>query len=184
MNKKYLNSNLTESLFYVLFTLVKCIYCYERLAKALNLPFLWSLQAPYLTRFVFTLVILVASNFRWSIINHYSYYYSLWVFHTSINEWSFSGLSDNKPFQVSRTLLNILVNLNNAVIWMVLTLPLISNSLSPCKPLETIPSALIIISITAPSCSIVFLVLWRSPSICLSFFHFFLDLYLFQGLVW
>ena len=39
--------------------------------------------------------------------------------------WS---LSDSKSPQVSRTLLNILVLLNNAVVWMVSTSPLISKS--------------------------------------------------------
>ena len=41
------------------------------------------------------------------------------------------GLSDSKSPQVSRTLLSILANLNNAVVWMVSAHPLIPNSSSP-----------------------------------------------------
>ena len=62
------------------------------------------------------------------------------VFH-----WS---LSDGKS-QVSRTLLSILADLNNAVVWMVSTHSLISKSSSPCtNPLVTVPSAPITIGIT------------------------------------
>ena len=55
------------------------------------------------------------------------------VFH-----WS---LSDNKFPLVSRTLLSFLADLNNAVIWMVSTRPLVSKSSSPCiNPLVNVPS--------------------------------------------
>ena len=54
--------------------------------------------------------------------------------------WS---LSDSKSSRVSRTLLSILIDLNNAVIWT------ISNASIPLsKPLGSIPSASIIISVT------------------------------------
>ena len=57
--------------------------------------------------------------------------------------WS---LSDNKFPQVSKTLLSILVDLKNAVVWMVSNLHLISKSSSPCtNPLMTVLSASIII---------------------------------------
>ena len=50
--------------------------------------------------------------------------------------------------QVSRTLLSILAVLNNVVVWMVSTCPLISKSSSPFNnPLVTVPKALIIIGI-------------------------------------
>ena len=41
------------------------------------------------------------------------------------------GLSDSKSTQVSRILLSILADLNNAVVWMVSTRPLISKSSRP-----------------------------------------------------
>ena len=58
------------------------------------------------------------------------------VFH-----WS---LSDSKSLQVSRTLLSILANLNNAVVWMVSTLTLISKSSSLfTNSLVAVPRALL-----------------------------------------
>ena len=62
------------------------------------------------------------------------------VFH-----WS---LSDSKSPQVSRTLLSILVVLNNDVVWMVSTRPPTSSSSSPfSNPLVTIPNAPITIGV-------------------------------------
>ena len=62
------------------------------------------------------------------------------VFHLSLN--------NSKSLQVSRTLLSILANLNNAVVWMVSTLTLISKSSNPCiNSLLTVPKALITICI-------------------------------------
>ena len=58
--------------------------------------------------------------------------------------WSYS-----KCPQVSRTLLSILADLNNVVVWMVSTLPLTSKSSSPwSNPLGIVPRALITIGIT------------------------------------
>ena len=63
-----------------------------------------------------------------------------------VSHWS---LSDNKSLQVYRTLLRILADLNNAVVWMVSTRPLISKSFSPCiNPLVTVSRAPITIGIT------------------------------------
>ena len=63
------------------------------------------------------------------------------VFHCS--------LSDSKSPQVSRTLLSILADLNNATVWMVSTHLLISKSFGPCaKPLVTVLSTPITIGIT------------------------------------
>ena len=72
--------------------------------------------------------------------------YSSRVFHISVSfHWS---LSDSKSPQVSKTLLSILADLNNTVVWMVSTRPLISNSSSFFNiPLVTIPRELIRISI-------------------------------------
>ena len=64
----------------------------------------------------------------------------LMVFH-----WS---LRDRKALRISRTLLSILADLNNAVVWMVSTRPLISKSSSPfINPLVTVPKAPITIGI-------------------------------------
>ena len=61
---------------------------------------------------------------------------------------SHRNLNDNKSPQVFRTLLGILADLNNAVIWMVSTRPVISKSSSPCSnPLVTVPRAPITIGI-------------------------------------
>ena len=62
-----------------------------------------------------------------------------------VYHWS---LSDSKSPQVSRTLLSILSVLNNAVVWMVSTRPVISKSSSPFNnPLITVPKAPITIGI-------------------------------------
>ena len=59
------------------------------------------------------------------------------------------SLSDSKSSQVSRNLLSILGDLNNAEVWMVSTRPFNSKSFSPCtNPLVTVPSAPIAIGIT------------------------------------
>ena len=67
--------------------------------------------------------------------NYYYYYYytHLWVFSTSVRLMVFHrSLSDSKSTQVYRTLLSILAVLNNGLVLMVYTCPLISNSSSPC----------------------------------------------------
>ena len=62
-----------------------------------------------------------------------------------IFHWS---LSDSKSPQVSRTLLSILSDLNNAVVWIVSTCSIISKSSSLCiNPLVTVPRAPITIGI-------------------------------------
>ena len=60
-----------------------------------------------------------------------------------------SSLSDSKSPRVSRTLLSILANLNNALVWMVTTCPHISKSFSLfTKSLVDVSSALITTGIT------------------------------------
>ena len=55
---------------------------------------------------------------------------------------------ENKSTQVSRTLLSIQVDLNNAVVWMILIRPLISiSSVFLYKPLRTVPVCFFIIII-------------------------------------
>ena len=59
-----------------------------------------------------------------------------------------SSLSDSKSSQVSRTLLSILADLNNIVVWTVSSHPVISKSSSSCtNPLLTVPRAPITIGI-------------------------------------
>ena len=80
------------------------------------------------------------------------------------------SLSDSKSLQVSRIFLSILDYLNNAVVWMVLIHPSISNSSSPLtKSLGIIFSASNIIGVIVNF-------MFHSPSTCLSLFVFF-DLY-------
>ena len=63
-----------------------------------------------------------------------------------VSHWSFS---DSKFSQVSRTFLSIVPNLNNAVVSMVSTSPLISMSSTPCtRLLVTVQRAPITIGIT------------------------------------
>ncbi len=69
--------------------------------------------------------------------------------------WS---LSVNKSLQVSRTLLSILADLNNAVVWMVTTPPLISKSPFPfINPSVTVPRAPITIGIIVTFIIIIFI---------------------------
>ena len=68
------------------------------------------------------------------IIIVFSHQLTLMVFHWSLN--------DSKSLQFSRTLLSILAVLNNAVVWMVSTLPPTSKSSSPfSNPLITVTKA-------------------------------------------
>ena len=64
------------------------------------------------------------------------------VHHTSVKLMVFHrNSSDSKPFQISRILLSILVDINNVVVWMVSTYPLISKSTIPfTNPLGIVPS--------------------------------------------
>ena len=82
-------------------------------------------------------------------------------------------LSDNKSPRVSRTILSILVDLNNAVVWLVSARPPISKSSSPfTKTLGIVSSAPITTGITVTFVfHSVFLVLKQDLSI--SFFVFF-----------
>ena len=87
-----------------------------------------------------------------SIYRHYCLYFTLLiVFQTSVSRWFLTGVwSDSKSPQVSRTLLRILTERNNAVVWMVSTRPLFTSPLVPCSnTLVIVPRALIIIGITA-----------------------------------
>ena len=80
----------------------------------------------------------------------YYYYYSLWVFHSSISWWSFNGVCIQQvSLGLSRIFLSILIDLYNAVVWMALAHAPIFNSSSPLTMLlGTVPSAQIITGIT------------------------------------
>ena len=83
-----------------------------------------------------------SSFFIFSFISNYHNYYYYCYFHMRFNGQFFTGLIDVKVPKVTRTLQSILADLNNAVVWMVSTHPLISNSSSLfLSHLETIPSA-------------------------------------------
>ena len=74
------------------------------------------------------------------LLGSFSHHLTLMIFHRS--------LSDSKSPKVSKTLFSILADLNNAVIWMVSTHPLISKSSSHfINPLVTVPRAPITIGI-------------------------------------
>ena len=76
-------------------------------------------------------------DFFCSLVHYYYYYYYYYYFYSLlvfshqcrlvVFLWS---LSDIKSSQVSRTLLSILADVNNSVVWMVSFPPLISSSLS------------------------------------------------------
>ena len=85
------------------------------------------------------------------------------------------NLSDSKSHQISRTLLSILADLNNAVVWMILILTLIFNSSSSLsKSLGIVLSALATIGVIVIFMFHRFLHLWQGPSIShlFAFFHF------------
>ena len=72
------------------------------------------------------------------------------------------SLSDRKSNQVSRTLLSILADLSNAILWLVSAcIPVSSSSSLLYKPSRTVPSAPIIIGITVTFIFHNFLVLWQ-----------------------
>ena len=106
----------------------------------------WILSSPLFGQIYFyifisdiTLIIIIIIIIIYS-LRVFSLQRELMVFH-----W---GLSDSKSPQVYRTLLNILADLNNAVVWMVSTLPLISKSSNPCiNPFVTVARPSITIGI-------------------------------------
>ena len=71
------------------------------------------------------------------------------VFSTSFSRWFHTSLSDTRCPQISRTLSSILTDLNNAVVWMVSTGPIVSKSFSPCaNTMVTVLDLIITNSIT------------------------------------
>ena len=85
-----------------------------------------------------------------------------------VSHWS---LIDSKSPQISRTLLSILADLNNAVVRIVSVCPLISKSCSPSKnPSVTVPRVLITIGITTTFMFHSFFFNFQARSRYLSFF--------------
>ena len=79
-------------------------------------------------------------------------------------------LNGSKSPQVSRTLLSILADFNNAVVWMVSTRPLISKSSSPStNPLVTVLNAPITIGMTVTFIFYRFSILQKGLGTYLSF---------------
>ena len=84
------------------------------------------------------------------------------------------SLSDDKSPQVSRSLLSILANLNNAVVWMVLAYSLISSSSSLLPSLWRLFQVHLLQLVSlSPSCSIVFFNSLTRSKYILLFFVFF-----------
>ena len=96
--------------------------------------------------------LLLCSNFN---IIGPNYYYHLFSFESFSQKLylivSYWSLCDNKSPKVSRTFLSILAGLNNVVVWIVSTRPVISKSCCPCtNPLVTAPRAPITIGTIVP----------------------------------
>ena len=99
-------------------------------------------------------------------------------FLTSVIWWSFTGVQVTASLLRSPGLYSIFWPVS--VVWIVSIRPPISNSSSPLtKPLGTVPSMPIIISITVPLIfhSLFFLVFRQDPSSCLSFHFLWFALY-------
>ena len=88
----------------------------------------------------------VYSLTTFALLSYYYHCYYYYYFQQMVSHWS---LSDSKSPQVSWTLLSILIDLNNAIVWMLSPRSLISKSSSPCtNPLQTVSSAPITNGIT------------------------------------
>ena len=103
------------------------------------------------------------------------YYYYLTIESLSHQHWKIVShwkMSDSKSPEVSRTLLSILADFDNAVVWIVSTPPLISKSSSPCNnALVTVPSASITIGITVTFMFHSFSVLYQGLGTLFAFFQ-------------
>ena len=106
-------------------------------------------------RAVFVFAFRLSTLFPW--VFSYVYYpnglknYFLFLFE-SFTPAITNGLSDSRSPQISKTLLCIQADLNNAAIWMVSSRPVISKSSSPCtSPLVTVSRAPITIGISVTS---------------------------------
>ena len=102
------------------------------------------------------------------------YFFSSRVFTPALADGFHWSPSDSKFTQVSRTLLSILADLNNAVLSIVSSRPLIFKSSSPCfNPLRTVPSAPITIDITVTFMFHIFFQFSSKISVLIFLFVFF-----------
>ena len=100
-----------------------------------------------------------------STLDYYYYFNSLRVFFYTNISWCLSLESEWQQV-LPGTVLRILADVNNAVVWMVSIAFLISSSSNLFfKPLGTNPSTASTIDIRVTPCSQVFLVFWEGPSI-------------------
>ena len=130
---------------------------YESLLTEINLSFFYQkvscTSELYILGFSLTLIVTLPCR-EWSFFNIFWWgriiiiiILRIWEFFTLVLADSFP--LESQSLQVSRTLLSILANPNNAVVWMVSTCPLISKSFSPCtNPLVTVLSMSVTIGIT------------------------------------
>ena len=127
----------------------------------------------WISNFSFNVIIIII------IINHYFTLLGVFFLHQRLLIVFHRSLNDSKSPQASRTLLSIPADLNNAVICMVFTGPLIFKSSSPfINPLMTVPSAPITIRITVTFIFHSFSVLLQGLCTYLSFrFHSVLPCY-------
>ena len=118
----------------------------------------------YTTGTSFWLVFIPFFTIQYSIVFMYfmivmSYFLLFWEFFiTAFANGFYWSLSASKFSQVFRTLLSILTDLDNAVVWIIFTCPLVSMSFSPfTKILEIFQVHQIQLVSLSPSCSIVFI---------------------------
>ena len=82
-------------------------------------------------------------------MHYYYYWYSFWVFYTSVSRWFLTRCWVTASHLKSPGLFSLFSDHSNAVVWMVSIRHLISKSSSSCtNPLVIVPRAPIIIGIT------------------------------------
>ena len=107
------------------------------------------LSHPVMPSLVFILYQFVVFTYDWNYLMctfyssvYYQSFHSLRVLHTSVNWWFFTEVCDSNSPEVSRTLLYVLSNLSNFVIYEVLILLLISISATVLETVPTVPTTI------------------------------------------
>ena len=117
---------------------------------------------------------------------HYYYYYCYFssFSHQRQQVLSHGSSSDSKFLLVSWTLLSILSDLNNVVVWMVSTRPLISKFSSPCiNPLVTVPRPPITICISVTFVIQIFIKFPCKVQVLIFLFFFFFFVFFFFSIL-